>query len=96
MSMDPVTNRSVATGGAVTRPLTPDVYIRDWRGHRIRRLAVTIKRHCNRCDTLLGDVTHDEVYAIITGAPLPDVRDECPTCSHDSDIVALARALVVS
>lgn len=38
---------------------------------------ITIKRACNGCQRLLGDVLDAELEAAISGRPLPDVRDEC-------------------
>lgn len=41
---------------------------------------VTVKRACNGCGGLLGDVHQYEIEAAMGGEPLPDVRSECPTC----------------
>ncbi|MDN3356034.1 hypothetical protein [Actinomadura sp. DC4] len=43
--------------------------------------AVTMKRACNGCGNLVGDVTEGELNASVEGRPLPDVRDECSRCS---------------
>ncbi|MFG2306941.1 DUF4326 domain-containing protein [Actinacidiphila glaucinigra] len=43
---------------------------------------ITMKRHCNGFGRRLGDVTTWEVLlATHWSVPLPDVRDECPTCT---------------
>lgn len=42
--------------------------------------TIVTKRACNGCGTLLGDITNVEMAAAIAGAPLPDVRRECPAC----------------
>jgi hypothetical protein len=49
----------------------------DGREHRV----MTVQRCCNGCGREIGDVTDDEITAAITGAPLTDVRDECPWCA---------------
>lgn len=48
-------------------------------GRTVTRL--TVKRACNGCGTLLGDLTEAEMDAAMVGAPAPDVRGECPTCT---------------
>jgi hypothetical protein len=58
----------------VTRLNTPDRINPD--GSR----TITSKRACNGCGQLLGDITDQEMTLAIAGAPLPDVRRECPTC----------------
>ena len=58
----------------MTRPWTEDRVDAD--GTR----TITMKRACNGCGHLLGDITQQEMNAGIAGAPLPDVRRECPTC----------------
>lgn len=50
----------------------------------------TVQRVCNGCDTELGDVTAAEINAAVAVRPLPDVTDECPTCSPDTWAAALA------
>jgi hypothetical protein len=44
----------------------------------------TVKRACNGCGSLLGDVTDTEIEAAMGGEPLPDVRHECPNCKTDT------------
>ncbi|MCX5285964.1 hypothetical protein [Streptomyces sp. NBC_00198] len=63
---------------ATTRPDTPDVVTYDEQGRKSTRIST--KRACNGCGALLGDLTDDEFTAGINGRPLPDVRQECPTC----------------
>jgi len=53
-----------------SRPSTPDV--KTEFGKR-----VTVKRCCNGCNRALGDATDAELHAALTGARLPDTRDEC-------------------
>lgn len=53
------------------RPSTPDETLPD--GSRRCR----VKRCCNGCGRVLGDVTEAEIDAAVAGIPLPDVRDEC-------------------
>lgn len=55
-----------------TRPWTDDV-----RSPGTTSTTVTVKRSCNGCGRRLGDVTEAELDAAMSGAPLPDVRDEC-------------------
>ncbi|TXS16060.1 hypothetical protein EAO71_35125 [Streptomyces sp. ms191] len=40
-----------------------------------------VKRACNACGYTLGDATDMEIAAAMEGRALPDVRDECPTCT---------------
>jgi hypothetical protein len=40
----------------------------------------TVKRACNGCGELLGDVTEAEMERAIAGMIAEDVRDECPRC----------------
>lgn len=56
---------------AETRPWTPDESLPDG----VTRIHV--KRCCNGCGRILGDVTEAEIDAAVTGAPLPDVTAEC-------------------
>lgn len=42
--------------------------------------TIKMQRACNGCGQILGDVTDEEMQAGINGRPLPDVRQECPTC----------------
>ena len=58
----------------MTRPATPNQPTAG--GTRVR-----VKRACNGCGGLLGDATDTEIRACVDGRPLPDVRDECPTCA---------------
>lgn len=44
-------------------------------------ITVTVKRACNGCGHTLGDATDAEIEACIAGLPMPDVRDQCPTCT---------------
>lgn len=73
---------AVAVEPAITsdRPWTPPHTGND--GARV----VTVKRCCNGCSTEFGDVTAAELDAAIAGRPLPDVRDECPTCAPRSTV----------
>ncbi|GHC38541.1 hypothetical protein GCM10010348_77380 [Streptomyces anthocyanicus] len=59
----------------MARPNTPDRINPD--GPK----TIKMKRACNGCGSLLGDVTEQEMAAGINGRPLPDVRRECPTCA---------------
>lgn len=59
----------------MARPNTPDRINPD--GSK----TIKMKRACNGCGELLGDVTEQEMAAGINGRPLPDVRRECPTCA---------------
>lgn len=47
--------------------------------------TITVKRACNGCGALLGDVTEREVERAIAGQPIEDVRAECPTCRPSLD-----------
>jgi hypothetical protein len=58
----------------MSRPNTPD------RINPNGSKAITTKRACNGCGGLLGDITDKEWQAAVNGRPLPDVRQECPTC----------------
>ncbi|MFJ5217198.1 DUF4326 domain-containing protein [Streptomyces sp. NPDC088354] len=58
------------------RPTTPD------EPHPEGGTRFTVKRCCNGCGEVLGDVTAWEMHlAVHWSVPLPDVRDECPTCT---------------
>ncbi|MEU6340279.1 DUF4326 domain-containing protein [Streptomyces sp. NPDC046977] len=58
------------------RPNTPD------EKHPEGGTRITMKRCCNGCGERIGDVTDWEMLlAVHYAAPLPDVRDECPTCT---------------
>ena len=41
-----------------------------------------LKRACNGCGVLLGDVTDEEFDPAFRTGPLPDVTGECPFCSR--------------
>jgi hypothetical protein len=68
---------------APTRPYTPNE-------HRNGRCVLHVKRACNGCGELIGDVTDQEIEAAIDGLPLTDVRHECPWCATKT---ALAEVL---
>ncbi|WP_035751702.1 hypothetical protein [Parafrankia discariae] len=53
---------------------------------------ITVKRACNGCGLTLGDISPAELDAAVTGRPLPDVRDECPTCLRQRAADAERRA----
>jgi hypothetical protein len=59
------------------RPWTPDRIVID-RGERM--LEQSPKRGCNRCHTVLGDLTDAEMVTEILGRRLPPVHGECPLC----------------
>lgn len=40
----------------------------------------TVKRACNGCSGLVGDVRMEEIECAMEGRTLPDVRHECPIC----------------
>jgi hypothetical protein len=42
---------------------------------------ITVKRACNGCGLELGEATDAEIEACVVGAPMPDVRAQCPTCT---------------
>lgn len=48
--------------------------------------TITVQRCCNGCGHPLGDVTDDEIEAVLTGDRLQDVRYECPRCTPRSII----------
>ncbi|HET9893743.1 MAG TPA: DUF4326 domain-containing protein [Streptosporangiaceae bacterium] len=58
------------------RAWTPDLA----DGHS--RRTVRVKRACNGCGELIGDITGYEITAAMNGGALPDVRAECPRCSR--------------
>jgi hypothetical protein len=64
----------------LTRPWTPDERIPTEDGRWSTRF--TVKRACNGCSALLGDVTDEEMEHAIAGLAPPDVRGECPFCSR--------------
>lgn len=64
------------------RPSTASPH-RYWTPDRPRPAGgtvISVKRACNGCGNLLGDVTDDELGRAIAGLPAADVRAECPTC----------------
>lgn len=65
---------------ATTRPWTPDEHL-PGGGKRIH-----VKRCCNSCGRVLGDVTEAEIEAGVAGRPLPDVTAECG-CSRRRVVV---------
>jgi len=50
-----------------------------------------VKRACNGCGELIGDVTDQEINDAIDGAPLTDVRDECDWCSTKAALADVMR-----
>ncbi len=42
---------------------------------------MTVQRVCNGCGHDVGDVTDEEMDAVMEGRPLPDVRHECSWCA---------------
>lgn len=44
---------------------------------------VYVKRACNRCGTLIGDVTDAEIERGVAGRTLDDVAAECPRCTPE-------------
>lgn len=56
----------------MTRPRTPDVY-----DPATGQTTIKMKRRCNGCGNDLGDVTDEEMSALFSERPLPDVREEC-------------------
>lgn len=59
----------------MTRPTT------DTRGLATGGRRVRVQRACNGCGTYIGDATDAEIDACVNGGRLPDVRNECPTCT---------------
>lgn len=57
--------------GQRARPNTPERENPD--GSR----TITVKRCCNGCGRVLGNVTDQEIEVSVAGLPLPDVRAEC-------------------
>jgi hypothetical protein len=45
-------------------------------------VRIHLKRACNGCGQLIGDVNDFEIARAMAGLPLEDVRGECPTCSE--------------
>ncbi len=54
----------------MTRTWTPDEKTETGR-------IIHVKRACNGCQRLIGDVTEEELDCVIAGQSLPDVRAEC-------------------
>jgi len=83
-------NQSLAENlGAVReRPWTED------RRNDDGSTTITMKRACNDCGNLLGDVSDEEIIAGIEGGALPDVRTECPRCNTTGERPSPAEAEV--
>ena len=58
--------------------------------------TITMKRACNGCGQLLGDITDHEMTAAVYGEPLPDVRSECPACAPTAPPPACLPMRIVS
>ncbi|MHA7145462.1 hypothetical protein ACX80U_12165 [Arthrobacter sp. TmT3-37] len=43
--------------------------------------TITVQRCCNGCANPIGDADDADLNAAMAGLPLPDVRDECATCT---------------
>lgn len=65
-----------------TRTNTPDVEL-PGGGKQI-----TVKRACNGCGELIGDVTEEEIERAIARLPIEDVRAECERCAPVADFEA--------
>ncbi len=50
-----------------------------------KKQRLRTKRCCNGCGQRIGDVLDEEIQAVMEGRPLPDVRDECPTCEQHNE-----------
>lgn len=61
-----------------TRTHTPDRITVDEHGRKTTTFKV--KRACNGCGQLLGDVTNEEMQRAVHGLPALDVRAECGHC----------------
>jgi hypothetical protein len=57
---------------------TPDSVVRSPVGERMVRMSP--KRHCNRCKTMLGDLTDQELYDATLRRKLLPVDSECGRC----------------
>jgi hypothetical protein len=57
---------------------TPDSVVRSPAGERMVRMSP--KRHCNRCKTMLGDLTDQELYDATLRRKLLPVDSECGRC----------------
>ncbi|AXN43421.1 hypothetical protein MM1218R_01473 [Mycobacterium marinum] len=53
------------------------------------RRIVRVKRACNGCGQLVGDVTEQEINAGMDGLPLPDVRGECDWCATQAGLASV-------
>ncbi|MFJ3089109.1 hypothetical protein [Streptomyces sp. NPDC086838] len=58
--------------------------------------TIKMKRACNGCGELLGDITDSEMAAAIDGRPLPDVRRECATCGPTAPAPACIPVVVLA
>lgn len=47
-------------------------------------VRIHLKRACNGCGGLIGDVNGSEIARAMGGLPLEDVRDECPNCAGEA------------
>jgi hypothetical protein len=45
------------------------------------RRTIRVQRCCNGCGKPIGDADEADMNAAVAGLPLPDVRDECSTCT---------------
>lgn len=68
------------------RPWTPDETLPS--GSR----RIHVRRACNGCGALIGDITEAELDAAVEGGALPDVRGECPVCTPWSGTTELEPA----
>jgi hypothetical protein len=78
-----VTGRALVEAPSASRPWTAD------EDHPDGRRTIHLKRACNGCGALIGDVTDDEMDAAVDGRPLPDVTGECPVCTPWTGSTAL-------
>lgn len=70
----PTNSRGDAVTG--TRP-----YTEDSRDDATGTTTLSVKRACNGCGGVLGDVSPEELSAVMGEAQLPDVRGECLRCT---------------
>lgn len=56
---------------------------------------ISVKRACNGCGDLIGDVTDEEMVGAVRGYPLFDVRPECPRCQGMHALRVTSRSLPV-
>lgn len=66
------------------RTFTPTQYTGNGRVRIVR-----VKRTCNGCGQLVGDVTEQEINATRDGLPLPDVRGECDWCATQAGLTSV-------